>query len=728
MKTLRHRGFTLPELLMGIVLMSIIIGSVVMIAKTGFKLYTKTEAKSLVLEGVRFTADSYRRKIIPILENASSIELLDGTATIPATISADNHYIYLSGGKVKHKSVSGDIALEGSDYITTLDFLLPISSEDKGTNYTNYILKMSVGGRNENYDATAKLDLTVNSSLYNKPLKSGTKVDSNYSGKILRFVAKETPFEIPKGGKLWDKWTQNLQPGGTEPNSFFKTSVPNTVITPQKDAVTGKPTLTITMNSKNKQPARSVTIAKMDGTLLEDEKIATVGLEDNKSYTTLTNYSLIVDAELNSGDGYGLLLSGTTIDTGATAFRDCGYMFQYDRTIDAFPMRLFAKGEHSSNAETNHYGMALQYEAAGDSLINKISGVGGTSKTPNFGPFYGPGHMKNSIFKYVTATDHRNRPDQVPWTSRHRFVITVLEYYLNAEGKTNPRFIMRMRLLKDFDPNNSDPWQIDKNSFYSEPIWFGGFLGGTEELKYQKQTRTGSWWLIFWTWDDWSPWQYISKSEYDSIPPNTSTFQTNKKILCQHSVKNYSLYSGNSVEIAVATSNNAYTAKMPWGGQDGNSTSDFLVFNSEEMNVKNDINNSSFESNESSVSNANKTSIVAKFNNPLRERYIGLRVWGPNKEITEVKFYSVNFAPGFRKSELLAIMPQGARMYELNDTGETKILGQAQENLNEGLFGSAAGFSAGNGNGSGYFGVMGIQHVMGNCTCPMCTYPIYSGN
>ena len=152
--------------------------------------------------------------------------------------------------------------------------------------------------------------------------------------------------------------------------------------------------------------------------------------------------------------------------------------------------------------------------------------------------------------------------------------------------------------------------------------------------------------------------------------------------------------------------------------------SDFLVFNAEEMNVKSDVSNSSFFAKEGTVTTGIKTRIIDKFNTPTRTRYIGIRAWGHKNKTTEVKIYSLNFGPGFRKSELLAIMPLGARMYELNDTNETNILGSAQENLNKGLFGSIAGFSAGNGNGSGYSGVMDIQHVMGACNCPMCKYPL----
>lgn len=722
MKLLRHRGFTLSELLIGMVLTFIIIGSVSMVVKVSLDIYAKTDAKSIVVDGVRFTADSFRRRITPLLDNATEIQLLGADYLIPDIVSDDNHYIYLSNERVKYKSASDDIAFEGSELIKSLNFELPTSSEDIAA---NYILKMDIVGRNDNDSAKVKLDLTIKSPLYNKPVKSGALTEgNNFLGKTLRFVVKQKSSEPSKGPRLWDEWTENLKTGA-KPDSFFETTVPNTDLTIGTDPVTGK-TLTIKVNTKNdNQPGRSVTVAEMDETLLEGEKRATLGLEDDKSYTTLTNYSLIVDAELNNdGDGYALLISGTSITENQANFKDCGYMLQIDKTIDSFTMRLFANGEQHSDEKKKNYGMSLHYEEAGDNLNKKISGVG-PEKNPSYGPFYGPGHMKNSIFRYITNDNAKLRPEQEPWTKRRRrFVVTVLEYYLNGEGKNNPRFIIRMKLLKDFDPNNNDPWQMDKDAFYSEPIWFGGFVSSSLERKYEKQTRSRTSPRL--AWSPWSGWQPIQKSEYDTIPPDTDVFQTRtRQISGIYSVKNHSLYSGNySNEIPTGLNNNAYVAKMPWGDIDGNANSDFLVFNAEEMNVKSDVSNSSFFAKEGTVTTGIKTSIINKFNTPTRTRYIGIRAWGHKNKTTEVKIYSLNFGPGFRKSELLAIMPLGARMYELNDTNETNILGSAQENLNKGLFGSIAGFSAGDGNGSGYSGVMDIQHVMGACNCPMCKYPL----
>ena len=865
MKTLRHKGFTLPELLMGMVLMLIVMGSVVAVLKTALDLYSKTELNSLVIEGVRFTTDSYRRRIVPMLSNASEVELLDSNISVPAIASANNHYIYLSDNKVMHKSETDTVPLEGSEYIDSLDFLLPTSSSDDVG--TNYILKINISGLNQKNNERAELSVVLESPLYNKPIKSGeTVVSANYSGKVLRFVASEISFDIVlkdvkirkdsssgedvsnsesvakgttlyasyivepsedpgytlqdcsdvrwyisgsssvnvdpaaaesglpipstgsepdnrtsnswllvdssnnpltgktlstngtfyvrtasgarswgnygivryfvksamqktdgtgtvygpekqspfaaitkagsgRGGKLWREWMKSLQDiqlGGPGTEGFFNTGLSGVEL--QIDYVTGETHLII------KRPAGgtagSVTVAVSGGYLFEDEKKEVVE-SDNKSYTTITNYSLLVDADVLAGNGYALLLSGASVSDSPNLFADCGYMFQYDQAIDAFPMRLYADGHHNSNGETKHYGMSIQHPPASNNLQSRISGVGYSGA--NYGPFYGPGHMKNSIFSYISNSTWTNRPLYQPWTSRRRFVITILEYYINGnktnQGPQYPRFIMRLKLLKNYDeidgydPLIDDPWQVGKEAFYSEPVWYGGFVGDPTTVQYQKKnTRYGSYYDV-------------TKQVYDAAAANR------RRIVYRYFVKNHSLFSGNYVEFTSqqpnADSKNRYIAKMPWGtSYSSNSASDFLVFNGVDMNVRNDIKTGDFLDIGTRVG-----TIDESFMYPDRKRYIGLRIWGDLG--TASRFYSVNYAPGFRKSELQAIMPVGAKMYELNQTGEDTVLGLDQTYLNQGLFG-ITGYSNGNGNASGYYGVMDIQHLSMNCVCPMC--------
>jgi hypothetical protein len=520
---------------------------------------------------------------------------------------------------------------------------------------------------------------------------------------------KQSPFAAitkagsGRGGKLWREWMKSLQDiqlGGPGTEGFFNTGLSGVEL--QIDYVTGETHLII------KRPdggtAGSVTVAVSGGYLFEDEKKEVVE-SDNKSYTTLTNYSLLVDADVLAGNGYALLLSGASVSDSPNQFADCGYMFQYDKAIDAFPIRLYADGHHNSNGETKHYGMSIEYEEDSNTLQSRISGVG--YSLANYGPFYGPGHMKNSIFSYVSNSIWTERLLYQPWTERRRFVITILEYYINGNGANQgpqyPRFIMRLKLLKNYDeidgydPLIDDPWQVGKEAFYSEPVWYGGFIGDPTIVQYQKRDRNNT------------PYYDVTKQVYDAAAANR------RRIVYRYFVKNHSLFSGNYVEFTSAPTDysvkNRYIAKMPWGTS-YSAAYDFLVFNAVDMNARNDIKTGSFLDIGTRVG-----TIDESFKYPDRKRYIGLRIWGDTG--TSSRFYSVNYAPGFRKSELQAIMPTGAKMYELNQTQEDTVLGLDQTNLNQGLFG-VTGISDGNGNNSGYSGVMSIQHLMNNCSCPMC--------
>jgi hypothetical protein len=322
---------------------------------------------------------------------------------------------------------------------------------------------------------------------------------------------------------------------------------------------------------------------------------------------------------------------------------------------------------------------------------NLISGTGRDYK----GPFYGPGYLKNSKFAYTSASSLQNRCWQVfPWNERRRILITILEYYLKNEGPEYPKYIVRMKLLKPYaSVTADDPWQTGKDYFLSEPVWYGDFVGDEYQHGYQIYTS--------------NKWQDVSKKTYDN-----AYWWEDKRVVRKFTVKNYSSYSGNTVDVPEndMNHNNAksrYITKVPWGGTDGSGSTNEAVFKAKEMDVRTDGGGTIFQ-------------------NTARNRYIGLRLW--SDLASEVKFYSVNYAPGFTKQELQAIMPSGAKMYELgngynNDgTGEAAVSGVDQTHLNTGLFGSK-GYSDGDGNGnsSGYKGVMGIQHLRNGCSCPICS-------
>lgn len=187
MKSSAKAGFTLVELLIGVVMMSIVIAGIAFTVSSGFDLFTKADSNAVVISGVRFTADSFKRTVAPMLNVTKEIEILPAVYVLPAPefISDDVHYVFLSNGSVVHRDSKGDHVLEGSEYIDNLEFMIPVSSEDT---QENYIFKMDLHGKNSDHPK-AKLDLEVESALYNRPEKKGTPVSGDLRGAILKIRA-----------------------------------------------------------------------------------------------------------------------------------------------------------------------------------------------------------------------------------------------------------------------------------------------------------------------------------------------------------------------------------------------------------------------------------------------------------------------------------------------------------------------------------------------------------
>lgn len=185
MKYNARTGFTIVEMLIGVVMMSIVIAGIAFTVSSGFDLFTKADSNAVVISGVRFTADSFKRTVAPMLNVTDEIELLSEGSAIPASLSEDIHYVFLSNGSVVHRDSKGDHVLEGSEYIDNVEFSIPAASEDT---QENYIFKMTINGKNSDHP-NAKLDLDVESALYNRPEKKGTEVSGDIRGAILKIRA-----------------------------------------------------------------------------------------------------------------------------------------------------------------------------------------------------------------------------------------------------------------------------------------------------------------------------------------------------------------------------------------------------------------------------------------------------------------------------------------------------------------------------------------------------------
>ena len=67
---IKLRGFTLVEMLIGIVMMAIVIGGITFGINAGLKIYTRADAESEILSGMRWTLRGYNTEVSPLLANA----------------------------------------------------------------------------------------------------------------------------------------------------------------------------------------------------------------------------------------------------------------------------------------------------------------------------------------------------------------------------------------------------------------------------------------------------------------------------------------------------------------------------------------------------------------------------------------------------------------------------------------------------------------------------------
>lgn len=505
----------------------------------------------------------------------------------------------------------------------------------------------------------------------------GSIATKNTAAKYTQYVVVTKSTASASGGhKLWSAWSNGIV--NDLSTGYFKSGTVNNVKVAY--SITGGSTY-ITL-SRDAGTAASAIVAELSSDILDEETKASVET-NNKSYTTVTNYSIIVDAEVNNtSGGYGVLLSGASKYSNNGLFADCGYMLQFDRAIDAFPIRQYSNGAYDYWADSNMIGISVKTvgtQSSANSLNNPLSDAEWNNSfgfLTNNNRMYRPSYLKNSIMNYTSYT-----PSTDPLAGRTRFMITVLEYY--TDKKEEPKFIVRTRLLKtdaevaaagdkySTDEEKKDPWHIGPKYYKSEPAWYGDFVGS-------------------------SP---VSVDHvYDNCTYN-------------YKLNNYSGYSGSRAYLKNIYNKNPSTAANKYivKGEVDNNSSFIGVFAAKVMD--------SIANLTSGTSNdTNKNIAKTAFSDPARKRYLGLRIWNKSGS-TQTQFYSVNHAPGFRKDEIEAILPSGAHMYEVSETGQKVPDGVDQSGLDSSL--------SLNGNG-----VMSIQHTPSHstggssckCTCPWCTY------
>ncbi|MEG2185557.1 MAG: type II secretion system protein, partial [Cloacibacillus sp.] len=207
-------GFTLAETLIGVIIMAVVTASIAFGIRQALAVYGKAAAKSSVLTALRFTSDSYARKIVPMLHVAYKIEVRNDNAKIPAAkdLAKDERYLYLDGDAVTLRTQSGDETLPGSEYISKLSFSLPARTDDIDE---DYLLTATITASRDVYETVAK-SLDIKTALCNKPEKLNT-ADAN--GAVLRFFAKDTTaLALTASMQLKNDYNGEILDGVTMPN------------------------------------------------------------------------------------------------------------------------------------------------------------------------------------------------------------------------------------------------------------------------------------------------------------------------------------------------------------------------------------------------------------------------------------------------------------------------------------------------------------------------------
>ena len=429
--------------------------------------------------------------------------------------------------------------------------------------------------------------------------------------------------------------------------------------------------------------------------------------ENSKSYTSPANYTVIVESRLedNTAWGYGLLLNGAceTVKKKGNLYRynDTGYMLQYDKEANGFPIRLFAQGVHQNGLKDN----GIDY-----SVIKALGSSNYTTANVS-GPYFEPAYMMTEEFKY-NSNEYAGSKYRKWWLEENRrFAVTILEYYMDSEGKDHPHFIIRGKYVSsgDYEEDENDPFGWGEAYFLSNPIWHGDFVG-------EAVTETTS----------------ASGDKYTYTAP-----------IYTHSLYNDTEWSSGELpnkNDTYAKASNVYATRSP---KDGNFNTDkgdrYGIAGSGKMDIVSDIRNTGFTAHaRETILYAGDTATVVDrakaaelMMNPKRDRMIGIRIWDSERvgnPTTAAQIHNITLAPGFTRKELQAILPKGAKLYELNEilkddeyadvrsnpnrygfTGESEVTGSYND-IFEGLDNDK---SDGKGNGSNIpGGVNGIQYQL----------------
>lgn len=457
----------------------------------------------------------------------------------------------------------------------------------------------------------------------------------------------------------------------------------------------------------------------------------------NESYTNITNYSIIVDAEAGTTTaGLALLLNGYR-NNDATS----GYCLYYDPGANGYPIRLQNTTDNVN--EYQRYGVQ-EIDSPIESVINdttdirSISGESGEkNKSKFYTNYYNPQYvntaLQNDIFKTMESSERTLQGTKGDFTNeckamqpRRRYMVTILEYHTG--DRENPRLLVRMRLLKNLSEamkeynmtekelRAEDPFLCGPRFYYSEPAWYGSFVGQkpkVEDIIKDKKT---------------TDYKYTFKAKrYGADGADIERTVNNSE-------NGYGYYNSNNNFYALQTPDiNKANSRYKKGFSRGGKTFNGGVYKAQRLAPREEL--GSYGNEDSNLGNLK----------PDRYRWIGLAIWGGQLgNRSSVEIYDMTIAPGFDAGELRSITENGAQVFGMDETNgrfptllaEYSADRDTSVKWNHELFGIS---SDGNGNqshGNAYAGrfknaqnetqpcVMSLQHVSSGysaaCGCPMC--------
>lgn len=511
------------------------------------------------------------------------------------------------------------------------------------------------------------------------------------SGKVLETDYVWSPYVTIGNKTFWQTWLDAIS--GVPTEGFYNTNygldeskVELDVVTETEDLALG-----IKKSAKIKAAAGAFTVARLDYKYFDNDRLyniwdarpASSASDTIPSLMTVTNYSVLVNMRLNDIAMFGLTLSNTpnTADgtvTNDAPFNDLGYaviMSVLDHDVDG-GSDITSKGDF----ERGFFIQAMDGSGTNTSANTtfKTRGIQNCYYAPvndyYNGNAYSPAHVQNTEFSY---TD----PDVWWRDGYHRVLYSVLEYYDKDQGKTRPRYIIRVRFLKQpadlgltaaqlADLRVKDPWFIGPEFFASEPMWFGDFVG--DKIAFDNRT--------------------VDVRRYNS--PAVTTASSNVDIPNVSSDRFFGLIYSSISKIMKKIEMNLYT--------DARDTNGGLT--------------------------------DTRISLTDRDRYLGMMVYIKTPKSTEtMNIYDISLVPGFTPDEIRSVLPANAKLYNVAETVPEVRRPTADNvwyqpgapirNLNDALFGTN-GYSDGTGNnGSRYYpaspGILGLQHVPSSCTCPL---------